>query len=150
RLLPRVAPRKLVAGGLLLGAAGLVVLSQLSATSAFAAVVLPSEVLIGLGMGALFPPAFQLAIRGVDRRDAGVASAVINTSTQVGSSIGTAVLNTLAISATASYLAAHGAIAHVAGLVHGYATATAWSAAWLAAIAVVVFVLIDSPHLKED
>lgn len=150
RLAPRVAPRMLVAAGLLLGAAGLALLSQLSPTSSFWAIVLPAEVLIGTGMGALFPPAFQLAIRGVDRRDAGIASAVINASTQVGSSVGTAVLNTIAISATASWMVAHPVAARVSGLVHGYATATSWSAAWLVVIAVVVFVLINVRQLKED
>jgi EmrB/QacA subfamily drug resistance transporter len=148
RLMPRLAPRVLVAGGLLVAAGGLALLTRLRPDSAYPVIILPAEVLIGLGMGALFPPAFSLAIRGVTQRDAGVASAVIGTSTQIGSSIGTAVLNTIAVSATAAYLAGHaaGPDVRVAALVHGYATATGWSAVLLAAVAVVVFVLIDAPR----
>lgn len=148
RMLPRVAPRVLVAGGLVIAAAGLAILGGLDVGSNYATSVLPAEILVGVGMGALFPPVFAVAMRGVDQRAAGVTSAVVNTATQVGSSIGTAVLNTLAVSATAGYVAAHppGPDLHVAALVHGYATATAWSAVALAVIAVLVFVLINAPR----
>jgi MFS family permease len=148
RLLPRVAPRMLIAGGLFIAAAGLALLAQLDVHSSYATSVLPAEVLIGTGMGALFPPAFSLAIHGVTQRDAGVASAVINAATQVGSSIGTALLNTLAVSATAGYFASHAPspTLRVAALVHGYASATAWSAGLLAAVGVVAYVLINAPR----
>ena len=152
RLLPRVAPRALIAGGLFLAAAGLAVLTQLDVHSTYATSVLPAEVLIGTGMGALFPPAFSLAIHGVTQRDAGVASAVINTATQVGSSIGTALLNTLAVSATAGYVASHASspTLHIAALVHGYARATGWSAALLVAVGVIVYVLVNAPRPSAD
>jgi EmrB/QacA subfamily drug resistance transporter len=148
RLLPRVAPRVLVGGGLLVAAAGLAILTQLKADSGYAMVVLPAEVLVGIGMGALFPPAFSLAMRGVTQRDAGVTSAVINTATQVGSSIGTAVLNTVAVSSTAAYVAAHapGSSLPVAALVHGYAAGTGWSAVALVAMALVVVLLVNAPR----
>jgi hypothetical protein len=92
----------------------------------------------------LFPSAFQLAIHGVTKQDAGVASAVINAATQVGSSIGTAILNTLAVTATATYLATHRTAPslHRAALVHGYSTATAWATGLLAAMAVLIYLLI--------
>jgi hypothetical protein len=97
-------------------------------------------------MGALFPPAFALAVHRVTDRDAGVASAVINTATQVGSSIGTAALNTVAVTTTAAYLTTHlGSTTQVGALVHGYATAAGWSAATLAAAAVIVAVVINAP-----
>lgn len=141
RLLPRLSPRILIAAGLLVAAAGLALMTQLTARSGYLAVILPAQVLIGTGMGALFPPAFQLAIRDVTQQDAGIASAVISAASQVGSSIGTAVLNTLAVTATASYLALHRAL-HPAALVHGYATATAAAAGLLAVMAVIVYILI--------
>jgi EmrB/QacA subfamily drug resistance transporter len=148
RLLPRFAPRVLIAGGLAGAAAGLAVLSRLDPHSAYSTSILPAEVLVGVGMGALFPPAFALAMNGVDQRDAGVASALIGTATQVGSSIGTAVLNTLAVSATAAYLVAHtpSRTTYVDALVHGYATATTWSSGLLFAMAALVFVLINAPR----
>jgi hypothetical protein len=129
-------------------AAGLAVLTRLDATSGYLSAALPAEVLVGIGMGMVFPPAFSLAVRGVTQRDAGVASAVINASTQVGSSIGTAVLNTLAVSATAAYVADHAAspALHTAALVHGYTVATGWSSGLLAVMAVVVFVVASAPR----
>jgi EmrB/QacA subfamily drug resistance transporter len=148
RLLPRAAPWILISGGLLVAASGLAVMTRLTPHSGYLATILPAELLLGIGMGALFPPAFQLAIRGVSQRDAGVASAVINAATQVGGSIGTAVVNTLAVSATAAYLATHAPSPsrQVAALVHGYTNATAWSAGLLAAMAIVVFVLVNPPR----
>jgi hypothetical protein len=64
---------------------------------------------------------------------------------QVGGSIGTAVLNTVAITATTTYLAEHGRSARVAGLVHGYAAATLGAAALLVGVAVAAAVMITTP-----
>jgi EmrB/QacA subfamily drug resistance transporter len=146
RLMPRLPARTLIAGGLLIAATGLALMTQLTSHSGYLATILPAQVLIGTGMGALFPPAFQLAINGITQRDAGVASAVINAATQVGSSIGTAILNTLAVTATAAYLATHTPSLRQAALVHGYATATAWATGLLAAMAVLVYLLIPAPR----
>ncbi|OLE24853.1 MAG: hypothetical protein AUG49_12330 [Catenulispora sp. 13_1_20CM_3_70_7] len=151
RLMPRVAPRVLIAGGLLIGAAGLLLMTRLTPDSGYLVSILPAEILVGVGMGTLFPPAFQLAIRGVTQRDAGVTSAVVTAATQVGSSIGTAVLNSLAVSATAGYLASHapGASVHQAALVHGFATAITWAAWLLAVIAAAMFILIRTTSTTD-
>ncbi|WP_433177932.1 MFS transporter [Actinoallomurus sp. CA-150999] len=148
RLMPHLPSRILIAGGLLVAAAGLGLMTRLTPHSGYLAIILPAEVLIGVGMGALFPPAFQLAIRGVTQRDAGVASAVINAATQVGGSIGTAILNTLAVGATTTYLATHTPTAtrYETALVHGYATATTWATGLLAVMAVLVYLLIPAPR----
>ncbi|MDE3138691.1 MAG: MFS transporter, partial [Acidobacteriota bacterium] len=66
--------------------------------------VLLPLILIGLAMGFIFAPAYNTATLGVAPHDAGVASALVNTSQQIGGSIGTALLNTLAASAATSYL----------------------------------------------
>jgi sugar phosphate permease len=98
-------------------------------------------------MGAVFPPAFSLATAGVSPREAGVAAAVVNTASQMGGSIGTAVLNTVAISATASYLRDHApSVSPVSALVHGYGAAAAAAAIALIAAAVLVTILIDNPR----
>ncbi|MEY9856297.1 fucose permease [Catenulispora sp. GAS73] len=89
---------------LLVAAAGLVLMTRLTPGSGYLVPILPAEILVGTGMGLLFPPSFQLAIRCVTHRDAGITSAVVNAATQVGSSVGSAVLNSLAVSATAAYL----------------------------------------------
>jgi len=151
RLMPRVAPRFLIAGGLLVAASGLFLMTRLTAGSGYLWPILPAEILVGTGMGMLFPPSFQLAIRGVTHRDAGITSAVVNVATQVGSSVGTAVLNSLAVGATAAYLVSHPSTAptHGAALVHGYATAIAWAAGLLAAMAAAMLVLIRTTEEKS-
>jgi predicted MFS family arabinose efflux permease len=151
RLLLRVAPRFLIAGGLLVAACGLFLMTRLTPGSGYLLPILPAEILVGTGMGMLFPPSFQLAIRGVTYRDAGITSAVVNAATQVGSSVGTAVLNPLAVSATAAYLISHPPTAPNPGaaLVHGYATAIAWAAGLLAATAAAMLVLIRTTEEKS-
>jgi EmrB/QacA subfamily drug resistance transporter len=153
RLLPRVAPRVLIVLGLVPAAAGLGLLATLTPTSGYVWIILPAEVLLGLGMGLVFTPAISVATTGVDPRHAGVAAATANTAMQVGGSLGTAVLNTLAVAATASYAAVRADAAAVDAqdaLVHGYATATGWSALALAATAVAVAALIHTPKPRPQ
>ena len=124
----------------------MLVLTTLTVDSSYAAHILPSEILLGLGMGCVFVPAFSTATQGVDPREAGVASATANTAQQVGGSLGTALLNTIAASATASYLASGhaGSLAPAAALVHGYTVATAWGAGILGVAALLVAILVNA------
>src|SRR6202034_4184075 len=97
--------------------------------SSYAANILPGLIILGLGMGCIFAPAFSTAPLGVQGSEAGVASAMVNTSQQVGGSVGTSLLSTIFASAVASYAASH---LHTPGLadaaaVHGYTTAFWWS-----------------------
>jgi hypothetical protein len=91
-------------------------------------------------------PAFNVGTRGVDRREAGVAAATVNAATQIGASLGTALLNTIAATATAAYLAGTGSSSGVMNqaLVHGYAVATAWAAGLLVLGAIVMAVLVNA------
>jgi EmrB/QacA subfamily drug resistance transporter len=139
RLLPRVPPRLLIAPGLLVAAGGMLLLTGLRVDSSYLASILPAEILLGLGMGCVFVPAFNVATQGVDPREAGIASATANTAQQVGGSIGTALLNTVAASA-ATGSAATGA----AALVHGYSVATGWGAAILIAGALLAAALVNA------
>lgn len=150
-LLPRAAPRALIVPGLLIGAAGMAILSSLHAHTPYVSRALPAELLLGFGMGAVFVPAFSTATAGVPPRQAGVASAVANTAQQMGASVGTALLNTIAATATATYIARHHARS-AAALVHGYATAAGWAAIVLLAAAFCVAMLVDAPPPtgKED
>jgi EmrB/QacA subfamily drug resistance transporter len=145
RLLPLVAPRYLIAGGIVPAAAGLALLTTLTPESSYVAVILPAEVLLGIGSGLIFTPAISVATSEVEPRFAGVAAATANTAMQVGSSVGTAVLNSLAVAATAAYSGADPR----AALVHGYATATGWSACALAVTAVLVLVLVRTPRPEQ-
>jgi hypothetical protein len=109
---------------------------------------------MGIGVGLISPPAMSTATRGVERRDAGVASALVNTGQQIGASIGTALLSTLASGAAYAYGAAHRPAADVAAqaAVHGYTTAFTWSAAIFAVGALASWLLLPSgtPELEPD
>lgn len=146
RLMARVPPRALMAPGALVAAAGMLVLTQLPVSGGYLSHVLPAEVLLGLGISCVMVPAFSTGTLGVDPRQAGAAAATVNTASQIGGSLGTAVLNTIAAGVTASFLALHrpSPLTLAQGLVAGYATATAWGAAVLALGAVVALLLIDA------
>ena len=105
--LPRFGPKVMVPIGMLLAMTGMLLLTRLDLQSTYAADVLPALMVLGFGMGSIMPASIQTATLGVDRRFAGVASALVNTSQQVGGSIGTALLNTIAATAAANYVAAH-------------------------------------------
>ncbi|WP_282203011.1 MFS transporter [Kitasatospora fiedleri] len=159
RLMTRVAPRFLMGPGFLLASGALVILAQIKVDSSYAAVLLPGLFLMGLGMGTAFMPAMSLATRGVKPQDAGVASAMVNTSQQIGGAIGTALLSTLATSATADYAADHareattptaGHLLQLQAMVHGFSTAIWWAAGILALASVTAFTLINTGHQGKD
>jgi hypothetical protein len=101
-------------------------------------------------MGAVFVPAFSTATLGAGEREAGVASAVAGTAQQIGASIGTALLNTLAAAATTAYGVAHRGGLTSAALVHGYAAAAGWAALILVAAAVIVAALVTAGPLRHQ
>ncbi|SBW23703.1 major facilitator superfamily transporter [Candidatus Protofrankia californiensis] len=143
-LLPRVGPRPLISLGMLAAAGGMLWLTALNVHSTYATDILSPLVIMGLGMGLSMAPAMSTATSGIEPHDAGVASATANVGQQVGGSIGTALLSTIAASATSSYL--HGktptaeVLAHAA--VHSYTTAFAWAAAIFAAGAIICGLLV--------
>lgn len=132
---PRFGPKIMVPFGMTLGAIGMVYLTHLGLDSTYAADVLPPLMILGFAMGSIMPASMQTATLGVDREFAGVASAMVNTSQQVGGSIGTALLNTLAATAATDYVASHlpptsATLAQAA--VHSYAVAYWWGAGFFA------------------
>jgi EmrB/QacA subfamily drug resistance transporter len=148
----RVGPRVLIAGGLLVSAGGMAYLAQLSATSSYAGGVLPALLILGVGFGMIFSPAINTATTGVRRADSGVASALVNTGQQVGGSIGTSALSTVALTATASYLAAHhtGPLAPAIAATHGYTLAFSISAGLLGFGCVLMIFLLPSKHRLDE
>jgi EmrB/QacA subfamily drug resistance transporter len=148
RLLPRTGPKPLVIIGLLLAAGGLAWMTTIGLHTGYAASLLGPLVLTGAGMGLALAPSSNTATYRVPASDSGVASAMVNTMQQVGQSVGTALLNTIALSATTGYLTTHAAgTAPSAALqslsvLHGYTTAFWWAAAILAAGCVISGALI--------
>ena len=144
--LPRLGPRVLITTGMLLGTGAMTYLAQLTVTSSYAGGVLPALLILGLGFGMIFAPAINTATAGVPRQDSGVASALVNTMQQVGGSIGTALLSTIALTATASYFAAHhtGPLAPAIAATRGYTVAFAVSAGILGLGVILAIVLLPS------
>jgi EmrB/QacA subfamily drug resistance transporter len=152
-LMPRLGPRILVPTGLVAAAGGMVILAtQLGLTTNYAAVILPALIVIGLGLGLVFGCGLNTATYGADPADAGVASAMVNTCQQVGGSIGTALLNTIAASALSSYLVTHGdsAAAQAGGAVHSYVVAFWVSAGIFAGSAAVCALVLRSGLLIQQ
>jgi EmrB/QacA subfamily drug resistance transporter len=147
RFLPRFGPRAVLMGGLTLAAIGLGIFSTIDVHSTYVAIVLPAEIIVSLGMGLSFVAMSSTSLFGVQDADAGVASALVNATQQTGGSLGAALINTIATSATVSYVAAHGtsAASRAAGAIHGYTTAFTFSTVVLAAAAVTAFTLIRTP-----
>ena len=144
--LPRLGPRVLISTGMLLGTGAMTYLAQLTVTSSYAGGVLPALLILGLGFGMIFAPAINTATAGVPRQDSGVASALVNTMQQVGGSIGTALLSTIALTATAGYLVAHhtAPLAPAIAATHGYTVAFAVSAGILGLGVILAIVLLPS------
>jgi len=155
--LPRIGPRPLMVGGTLAAAVGMAWFTRITVHASYVTHVLPAEIVMSLGVGFAFVALSSTALIGVDDRDAGVASALVNTTQQIGGSLGTALLNTIAASATVHYLSSHGAHSGAAANVHGYTVAFTWGLAALIVAAGVAFVLVarqtaplGEPSIGED
>ncbi len=148
-LVPRIGPRIPMTAGLLLGAIGLAWLTQIGVHTSFWVYVFGPQVLMSVGLGLAFPALSSTALINVGDRDSGVASALVNTTQQIGGSLGTALLNTVAATATANYIAVHGRAFLPAGLVHGYSVAFAIGAGMLALAALASAVLVTG-RPRED
>ncbi len=147
RFLPRFGPRALMTVGGVLTTAAMVWLTQLDLHSSYWVHIMPSFLALSIGMGLTFVPMSSTALSGIAEHDAGVASAMLNTTQQVGGSLGTALLNTIFTTALATYAASHGTapLALAQGAIHGYNVAFTVSAVLLAAGAVLVVLFIRTP-----
>jgi EmrB/QacA subfamily drug resistance transporter len=144
RVLHRTGARPLVMGGMTLGFIAMLLFTQLSPSGAYVTHVLPGLLLTGVGMGCVFAPAFSTATLGVKRSDSGIAAAMVNTSQQVGGSVGTALLSTIFASAAAGFASTHARSVDLASAasIHGYTVAFGWAAGLFAAgLLVAVLVL---------
>jgi EmrB/QacA subfamily drug resistance transporter len=149
-ILPRTGPKPLMVFGAILATVGLYLFTFISDTSSWLTHVLPGEILMSVGLGLVFVPLSSLALKGVADHDAGVASAMLNTSQQVGGSLGTALLNTFYASAVTAYLASHVhspadlPTQQPLALIHGYHVAFGIGVALLASATVVIMLLINA------
>jgi EmrB/QacA subfamily drug resistance transporter len=144
QLLPRFGPRWVTASGFVLAIVGMTLLLRLSPTSSYAGDILPSLIVMSFGMGLIFVPLSAVSLFAVGNHDAGVASAVLNTSQQIGGSIGVAFLNTIAASATTAYIVSNGLSQPTPdALVAGFTRGFLWGAIILAVAGTIWVVLVN-------
>jgi EmrB/QacA subfamily drug resistance transporter len=106
RLIMRFGARSTLIPGLVLGVAGLVLLTRAPVDGSYAEHVLPVMLLLGAGAGVSFPALMTLSMSGATPADAGLASGLVNTTLQVGGALGLAVLATLSSTRTEDLRAA--------------------------------------------
>ena len=148
-LITRLSPRALISGGLFIAAVGLVFLTHIGVDSSYATTIMPPLVVFSLGCGLVFAPSFSLGTLGVQAHDAGVASATINVSQQIGGSIGTALLNTIATSVAATFVASHVTAAGVTPALTAHAAVHSYVIAFkISAIIFAVAALVVGPLLR--
>jgi len=141
-LLPRVGPRAMMTFGGLLATGAMAWLTQLRADSSYPAMILPAFILMAAGMAFVFVPLGNTSLTGVANHDAGVASALVNTTQQVGGSLGVALLNTVFTTAVATFVTAHGAAQAGQAAIHGYNVAFTVSAILIGLSTLVTFTMI--------
>jgi EmrB/QacA subfamily drug resistance transporter len=150
RVLPRTGAKPIISVGMTLGILGMLLFTSLPPVGEYASHVLPGLLVLGVGMGCIFAPAFGTATLGVDRNEAGVASAMVNTSQQVGGSVGTALLSTIFATAAASWATSHPRVPDLreVATVHGYTVAFYW-AAGLFGVGLIVALLLLPPGRRQ-
>ena len=125
RFVPRIGPRIPLVAGPLISAAGLYWFSHLAPFGSFAHNVLFQSLVVAFGIGVCFMPVTLAGTSGVEAKDAGLASGLLNASRQVGAALGLAALATVAASRTATVFAATHGATRVA-LTAGYSRALSW------------------------
>ena len=151
-LLPRLGPRVLITSGMVFGGVAMLLLTQLTPSSSYVGGVLPALILMGLGFGQIVAPAINTATSRVAFQDAGISSALVNTMQQVGGSVGTAVLSTVAASATATYITQHPGAAglQAAAATHGYTVGFVVAASLFALGAICSFLIIPGKKIHQQ
>ena len=145
RLIGRVGARTLLVIGPLIASAGLLLLSRMHTGSSYALHVGIPGAIITFGVGMSFVPVTMAANSGVERRDAGLASGLINTTRQIGGSLGLAVLLTIAASRTHALAGSGPRVAETAGFDRTFAV----SAAFMVLAAAVALIALARPRPPE-
>ena len=146
QLLPKVGPKPLMIPGLIAAGIGLLLLTRITPETSYLTHVVPSLVIMSSGMALVFIPLTSTSLHAVSHHDTGVASAMVNTSQQIGGSLGTALLNTVAATATTTFAAAHTELGKAVmpfAMTHGFTVAFKFSAALLFTGALVLFFFIN-------
>jgi EmrB/QacA subfamily drug resistance transporter len=146
QLLPKFGPKPLMVPGLLAASVGMLMLARITPETSYTTHVLPALLIMSSGMALVFIPLTSTSLHAVSSHDTGVASAMLNTSQQIGGSLGTALLNTVAATATATFAAANTQLGEKVmpfAMTHGFTVAFKFSAVLLFVGAIVLFFFIN-------
>lgn len=146
RLVDRFGPKPVLVTGLLITTGGFALLTQVSGHGDYVSHVLPSMLIIALGLGLSFVPVTIAATSGVPPEDSGLASALLNTTQQVGGSLGLAILSTVSLTRVTHAL--HRGATLPAALTHGFKAGFTVAGILCALGAALVLVLL--PGRKRD
>jgi EmrB/QacA subfamily drug resistance transporter len=138
-LVDRFTPKPVLVAGLLVATGGFVLLTRVTGHADYTSHVLPAMVVLGVGLGLAFVPITIAATSGVAPGDSGLASGLLNTTQQVGGSLGLAILSSVSTSRATSAL--HGGASLPDALTHGFKGAFVVAAA-LCALGVVLAVTL--------
>lgn len=150
KFLPRTGVRLPMTLGPVVGAVGLFWLSFITVEGNYALEVLPGLILLGFGLAMIFVPLQNVALAGIDEHDAGVASAAVSATQQIGGSIGTALFTAIYTAAMTAHVSSNGVLPGVqaGALVSGYSAAFMWAGAAILLAAPIGYFMIRPA--KED
>ncbi|MBE2315737.1 MFS transporter [Solirubrobacter sp. CPCC 204708] len=141
----RYGPKSPIVAGLLLLAAGMTLMALVRPNGSFLVDVLPASLIAATGMSLAFIPSLGTAIQSAKPEEGGLASGIVNTSYQVGSALGLAVMTALATSQGADHLG------NASALTDGYSAAFLGAAgiALIGALAAIALVRIPKTTAAE-
>jgi len=153
RIVPRFGIRAIAMTGVMIGAAGLALMVRAGVHSTYAGTLLPSFVLLAVGLGLAIVPVTLIGVSSVSGEDAGLASGLFNTGQQIGGALGLAILATVAATHTSHLLAGlghhatHAAVA--SATVSGYRLAFVVAAGLMLAADVVFVLFLRARHVEH-
>ena len=153
QVVPRFGIRAVAVTGITIAAAGLALMARIGVHSTYAGTLLPSFVLLAVGLGIAFVPLTLIGVSSVSNDDAGLASGLFNTAQQIGGALGLAILATIAATRTSDLLGGAGrhasASAQVAATVSGYHIAFIVAAGLMLMGLVVLVTFLRARHVEH-
>ncbi|MGH2938722.1 MAG: MFS transporter [Solirubrobacterales bacterium] len=149
QLVDRSGPKPVLSVGLVIATAGFILLTRISGHDDYWSHLLPAMIVLGTGLGLSFVPITIAATNGVAAADSGLASGLLNTTQQVGGSLGLAILSSISTSRANNALAGGSPLPEA--LTHGFKGAFVVAAGLcLVALLLAVSLLPGRPRAQED
>ena len=153
KLIKRVGYKRILSIAPIISASGLLYLSYIPVHGTYLRDVMPGLILMGTGLGFIFVSLLVAGTSGVEGNLSGLASGLINTSQQLGGSLGLAIISGQVAAATTRYITnskVHGMTTVVAGTVHGYQVAFKFAASFALLAGIIALILIRNVKSSEN